>query len=154
MMRAALVAAAIALLPGVAAAECAAPSNIAQLRADMGKAVNVQRAANGRKQLTADPRLDEAAMAHACWMAETNTFSHRGTGGSLPKKRIKSTGYRPGLTAENIAYGQTSAAQVVGEWMESAGHRKNILIGSLDQYGIGVAVMQGRLVWVMDYAAR
>ncbi|GKY87020.1 CAP domain-containing protein [Sinisalibacter aestuarii] len=149
----ALAAFVLALLPGMAVADCTAPANLAQLRTDMAKAVNAQRNANGRVPLGHAPRLDEAAMAHACWMAETGTFSHRGAGGSLPKRRIRATGYRTHLTAENIAWGQRTAAQVVAEWMQSPGHRKNILLGGIDEYGIGIAVMQGRLVWVMDYAA-
>jgi uncharacterized protein YkwD len=115
--------------------------------------VNAARKAQGRAPLAQVPKLDQAALAHACWMAETGKFSHRGAGGSLPKKRIKSTGYRTDLAAENIAWGQPTGVQVVAEWMQSPGHRKNILLGGIDDYGLGVALMQGRLVWVMDYAA-
>lgn len=124
------------------------------MRAEIGKALNAQRAAKGQRSLADNAMLDQAAMDHACWMAETNTFSHRGAGGSLPKRRIKATGYKTRLTAENLAFGQTSTAQVMAEWMSSPGHRKNILLGGIDEYGLGVAVMNGRLVWVLNVAAK
>lgn len=152
-MRLAL-AALLALAPLAATAGCATPPDAARLVADAATAVNAARKANGLAPLAKDARLDQAALAHACWMAETGTFSHKGAGGSLPKKRIKATGYRTRLTAENIAWGQRSGAEVVQTWMESPGHRRNILMSSLDEYGLGVALMKGRIVWVMDYAAK
>lgn len=158
MRRALGVMLALGLGPMAAMAACEVPTGAAQMMAEAGRAVNAQRAGNGKGALRRDARLDKAAMAHACWMAETGTFSHQsksgGKSGSLPKARIRATGYRTRLTAENIAWGQTSGAQVVAEWMTSPGHRKNILMGSLDEYGIGVAVLNGRPVWVMTYAAQ
>ncbi|GGD46861.1 CAP domain-containing protein [Sinisalibacter lacisalsi] len=136
------------------AAACDLPANAAGLMADAGANMNAQRKAGGRRALDRDARLDKAAQAHACWMAETNSFSHKGARGSLPKRRITATGYRPMLTAENIAFGQTTGGQVIAEWMASSGHRKNILLGSVDDYGVGVALMQERPVWVMVYAGK
>lgn len=144
----------LALVPVAAQADCTLPANRSQLVADAAAAVNAARRANGQAALSPSAKLDQAAMAHACWMAETNTFSHKGQGGSLPKKRIRATGYRTLLTAENIAWGQSSGAEVVAEWMQSQGHRDNILRRGIDEYGIGVALMNGRIVWVMDYAAQ
>lgn len=151
-MRFLAVAACFALSAGAAAA-CTQPGGAARLMAEAGTVMNAQRSAGGLSALSRDDRLDKAAQSHACWMAETNTFSHRGDGGSLPKRRIRAAGYRSMLTAENIAYGQTTGAQVVSEWMASPGHRKNILRRGVDEYGVGVALMQGRPVWVMVYAA-
>lgn len=153
-MKALALALSLAFAPGLAQAECTVPANRAQLVASAAAAVNAARKAQGRPALTRSAKLDEAAMAHACWIAETGKFSHRGKGGSLPKARIKATGYRTRLTAENIAWGQPSGAQVVAEWMESSGHRANILRRGIDQYGLGVALLQGRPVWVMTYAAQ
>ena len=134
------------------AAACELPANAARLLADAGAAMNAERTAGGRKALNRDARLDKAAQGHACWMAATNTFSHKGANGSLPKRRITATGYRPKLTAENIAFGQASGERVIAEWMASSGHRDNILRRGVDEYGVGVALMQGRPVWVMVYA--
>lgn len=143
---------ALTLLPGAALA-CEQPAGVAQMKAEAAASVNAQRKSAGLRALAADPKLDQAAQNHACWMGRTGTFSHKGQGGSLPKKRIKATGYQTRLTAENIAFGQTSGAQVVTEWMGSAGHRKNILLPGVTEQGIGVALMNGRPVWVMVYAA-
>ncbi len=142
-------------LSGVArtALACSMPAGVAQMMADAGAAMNAQRKANGRKALGRDAKLDQAAQKHACWMGETGTFSHKGAGGSLPKRRIKATGYRTRLKAENIAFGQSSGQTVIADWMTSQGHRKNILLRGVKEYGIGVANMNGRPVWVMVYAA-
>jgi uncharacterized protein YkwD len=152
-MRALALAALLAIGAPAAAVACSMPGNAAALMADAGAAMNAQRKAGGRKQLGRDAKLDEAAQSHACWMAANDTFSHKGAGGSLPKRRIKATGYQTRLTAENIAWGQSSGGEVIAEWMASSGHRKNILLNGVDEYGVGVALMNGRPVWVMVYAA-
>lgn len=143
-----------ALAPAPVYAGCAMPENAGRLAAEVGAAVNAARKAGGHGALTRSSLIDEAAQAHACWMAETGTFSHKGRGGSLPKARIRATGYKTRLTAENIAWGQRSAAEVVDTWMQSPAHRENILRAGVDEFGIGIALMQGRPVWVMNYAAR
>jgi uncharacterized protein YkwD len=150
-----LVGAALALTMGGAAqaANCALPPNAANLMAQAVAEMNAARAAQGRAKLSRDAKLDQAAQAHACWMGATGTFSHKGKGGSLPKKRIRATGYRTSLTAENIAWGQKTAREVVDVWMKSDGHRRNILLSGVDEVGIGVAMMNGRIAWVMDFAS-
>lgn len=135
------------------AANCALPSNAAQIMARAIDAVNAERRVHGLGPLARNVLLDKAAQGHACWMGATENFSHRGNGGSLPKKRIRATGYHTMLTAENIAWGQKSAAEVIDTWMGSDGHRRNILL-NVDEVGIGVALMNGRIAWVMDFAAK
>ncbi len=140
------------LTPAIGAA-CTLPSGAAALLAEAGSAMNAQRAGAGRKALDRDARLDQAAQAHACWMADNATFSHKGAGGSLPKQRIKATGYVTRLSAENIAHGQATGSAVIASWMASSGHRENILRRGIDDYGVGVALLQGRPAWVMVFAA-
>lgn len=142
----------LAAVPAMGAG-CPLPRDAEQLIAEAGAAMNAQRSGNGRRPLSRDAELDAAAQGHACWMAANNVFSHKGDGNSLPKRRIRAAGYVSMLTAENIAYGQTTGRQVVTEWMQSPGHRQNILLGAVDEYGVGVALMRGRPVWVMVYAA-
>ena len=131
---------------------CDLPANAAGLLAATGAEINAVRQQNGRKVLRRSAQLDQAAQRHACWMSVQNTFSHQGARGSKPRDRIAATGYRARLTSENIASGQTSGPQVVAEWMASQGHRANILRDKVSDYGIGVALLQGRPVWVMVYA--
>ena len=151
-MKAVVTAFAAAFFAAAPAAACTLPSNAAQIMADAGAAMNAKRAAAGRPALDRHGLLDKAAQDHACWMADNNTFSHIGAGGSKPKRRIKAAGYSTRLAAENIALGQTTGAQVISTWMGSSGHRQNILRSGVDDYGIGVAVMQGQTAWVMVFA--
>ncbi|HBZ43634.1 MAG TPA: CAP domain-containing protein [Maritimibacter sp.] len=153
-LRAALVAAGLALAAAPAAVACEVPGNAARLMADAGVAINTERRSAGRKALTRNAALDQAAQRHACWMGVQGEFSHQGVSGSRPSDRIAATGYRARVTSENIAAGQTGAKQVVAEWMASPGHRTNILRTSVTDYGIGVSMLNGRPLWVMLFAAK
>lgn len=128
------------------------PANAAALTEALGAAVNAERGSKGRTPLVRDPRLDAAARGHACWMSETGRFSHTGQGGSTSARRIAASGYPGGLAAENIALGQSGPGAVVADWMGSAGHRENILLARADAYGVGLAMLGGRPVWVMVFA--
>ena len=134
------------------AARCAQPSGAQALRAGVVDLVNAQRTANGRVALGRNDRLERAAQDHACWIAATGKYGHKGANGSTPKGRVKAAGYRSCLTAENVAWGQSGAGQVVAEWMGSSGHKANILNRKLTDVGVGVSVLQGRLVWVLVFA--
>lgn len=118
-----------------------------------GNQVNSQRQGSGRKALRRSAQLDQAAQRHACWMGLQGEFSHTGANGTTPRDRVAATGYRAKITSENIAMGQKTAQSVVSEWMGSQQHRENVLRRNVTDYGVGVALMQGRLVWVMLYAA-
>ncbi len=75
-------------------------------------------------------------------MARTGTFSHTGRSGSNFVARTKAAGYaKP--SAENIAYGYRSAAQVVNGWMKSPGHRTNILNCKSRTVGVGAVYSKG-----------
>ena len=68
----------------------------------------------------------------------TGTFSHTGPDGSDFSERVRAAGYDdPG--GENIAQGQTSADEVMTDWMNSPGHRQNILDCSFRTLGVGEA---------------
>lgn|GEM_PF-622456 len=122
------------------AGSCSVPDNVSQLAQAAGQAMNAERIANGRKPLHFEPRLQAAALAHACDMAKKGYFSHRSPSGTKPKARLRRQGCRAGLVAENIAAGQTDPKELVQDWMNSPGHRKNMLLGrGVNQYGIGIA---------------
>ncbi len=135
------------------AANCPQPANAPGLMAQVLAEINATRAAKGKAPLARSAQLDQAAQGHACWMSQTGTFSHQGAGGSMPKARIGATGYHTMLSAENIAWGQKSAREVMETWMNSEGHRRNILLSGVDEIGLGVALMNGRIAWVTDFAA-
>lgn len=102
------------------------------------RAINGQRAQAGCPALRLNAALQAAAQGHANAMATKNFFSHKGRNGSTMKNRIEAAGYRWSAIAENIAAGQNSAAEVVVTWMNSAGHRANILNCALRETGLAV----------------
>lgn len=126
--------------------------------------VNAARAKAGCAPLRINPKLTAAAKSHARAMAEQNFFGHTGKDGSKFSNRIKRQGYSYRAAAENIAAGQKSASQVLGSWLKSAGHRRNILNCRLKETGIAViyqpddAPIRGqsqpfRYYWVQVFAA-
>lgn len=140
-----------ALGGGAQAAGCSTPANAAEMRAEASAHLNTYRTQKGRKPLARNPKLDAAAQAHACWMGRTGEFSHM-EGGTGPKARVKSRGYCTRLVAENIAMGQGSGARVMADWMGSEKHYKNIMLGKVREFGVGVAMMGGKPAWVMVFA--
>ncbi|MEK3935758.1 S-layer homology domain-containing protein [Sporosarcina sp. FSL W7-1349] len=117
--------------------------------------VNEQRAKQGLKALTHDPELSKIAQAKAEDMAKNNYFSHTSpTYGSvedmLDRFKYKWTAY-----GENIAMGYTSPADVVNGWMNSTGHRANILDAKFTHIGSGYATnAQGTTYWVHQFSRK
>ncbi len=101
--------------------------------------VNVERVAAGCGALSNDSRLASAALAHSRDMAANDYFSHDSQDGRSFADRISAAGYSGGAIAENIAAGQSTATAVVAGWMESAGHRANILNCAYTDMGLGYA---------------
>lgn len=97
---------------------------------------NAERAEAGCKPLTRDAVAGKAAQRYAQQMSRSGELSHTGSDGSNFVERMRAAGHDdPG--AENIAKGQDSAAEVVQQWMDSPGHRENILDCSLTTLGVG-----------------
>ncbi|MEL6959517.1 MAG: CAP domain-containing protein [Pseudomonadota bacterium] len=98
--------------------------------------LNQFRAEQGRGGVTQDAALTRAAQAHAADMAANNYFSHTGLNGSRFTQRARAAGYGCAM-AENIAFGQRSEAQVFENWVNSSGHRRNMLLSGATEYGLG-----------------
>jgi uncharacterized protein YkwD len=77
--------------------------------------------------------------AHSQDMATNNYFEHTSLDGRSPFQRMTDAGYRYSTAAENIGAGYSTPAAVVEGWMNSSGHRANILNCSLRQIGVGCA---------------
>lgn len=119
-------------------APAAGTSKEQTLQNEVNKLIDAQRTSNGCAVLTVNDKLTTAARNHSQWMAQTGTFSHTGSGGSTFVTRAKAAGYsKP--SAENIAMGYRTAAQVVDGWMNSPGHRANIVNCKSTTVGVGVA---------------
>ncbi|WP_433697940.1 CAP domain-containing protein [Nocardiopsis sp. CA-288880] len=98
--------------------------------------VNGERASAGCDPLKVDPRLTAAAQEHSEDMDRRDYMSHENPEGEGPADRALRHGY-DAWGAENVAKGQTSAAQVMDAWMGSRGHRDNILNCDLVAIGVG-----------------
>ncbi|WP_433175503.1 sigma-70 family RNA polymerase sigma factor [Actinoallomurus sp. CA-150999] len=114
--------------------------------------VNTQRAKNGCGPLRVDGRLHTAAQRHSDDMAARHFFDHTDPDGKSPGDRITATGYRWSGWAENIAAGQQTPTAVMNSWMNSPGHRANILNCGYKDIGVGVADGRGGPWWTQDFA--
>ena len=150
MLRLALL---LALLSGPALA-CTLPEGLAALRVELLNLANAERAAQGVATLSPDPRLDEAAQTQACRMADRERLSHRGSWFAGLGRRLRRVDYPYATAVENIGEGQISAPQIIQGWMDSPGHRQNMLARDAREAGFGVARAEnGRLHWSMVAAA-
>ncbi|MEV4344617.1 CAP domain-containing protein [Actinoplanes sp. NPDC049596] len=143
--------------PAMAAAQAATPvkstATTAAYEAEVVKLTNAQRTARGCKALRTDARLTNAARAHSTDMVRSGNFSHTGSDGSNFVTREVRAGYpKNGASAENIAWGYRTPQQVVTGWMNSPGHRKNILNCASTAVGVGVAYTTGGApYWTQDF---
>lgn len=99
--------------------------------------VNEARDLAGCKPLRVDDRVVEAAQGHSTDMAQRDYFSHTTPEGVDFAQRMRAAGY-PSPGGENIAMGQRSAEQVMKAWMNSDGHRRNILNCGFTTIGVGL----------------
>ncbi len=98
--------------------------------------VNSERAANGCDPVRVDDRLTAAAQEHSEDMDARDYMAHESPEGEGPGDRARRHGY-DAWGAENVAKGQRSADQVMEAWMNSPGHRANILNCGLEAIGVG-----------------
>lgn len=98
---------------------------------------NQERRKVGLQALKFEMRLTTAAKRHSQDMALQDYFSHKQPNGGTPGDRITATGYQWSSYAENIAAGMSTPEAVVAGWMNSPGHRANILKPELKEIGIG-----------------
>lgn len=99
--------------------------------------VNAQRVQNGLKPLAENWELSRVARYKSADMASRRYFSHESPTYGSPYQMMRSFGISFRSAGENIAYGQRTPAAVVNAWMNSSGHRANILSSSYTQIGVG-----------------
>lgn len=137
-------------LPASAAKQPAAPapappqSSVGAYATQVSQLVNEERKKAGLAPLTLDAELSNVAMAKAQDMIAKNYFDHNSPTYGSPFDMMRSFGIDYTAAGENIAKGQTSPQAVMTDWMNSPGHRQNILSTNYDS--IGVAYYQG--AWV------
>ncbi|MFE5297178.1 CAP domain-containing protein [Streptomyces sp. NPDC056632] len=113
---------------------------------------NAERKKAGCAPLRSDARLQEAAQGHADDMAARASYAHVGKDGRDAGDRMAAAGYTWTSWGENIHRGPESPAQAVEDWMNSPGHRKNILNCAFEDIGVGVNLRANGPWWVQDFA--
>jgi uncharacterized protein YkwD len=115
---------------------------------------NAERTSRGLGALTYNAQLGAAAQAHSQDQANMGTLTHTGSDGSNPGDRITRAGYSWRTWAENAAAGYRSADDVMVGWMNSAGHRANLLNPKVTEIGLGLAfTVNGYPYWTQNFAA-
>jgi uncharacterized protein YkwD len=107
--------------------------------------VNKERAKAGLKALTTTTSLANAGNVRAKEIV--SNFSHTRPNGSSPFTVFNEYNVSYNTAGENIAYGQKTAEAVMNAWMNSPGHRANIMNGKFGKVGIGVYVKNGTIYW-------
>lgn len=120
------------------------------LENEVVRLTNIERAKVGCGPLKHDARLHAAALAHSADMSANNYFSHTSQDGRSFADRITATGYTYTAIAENIAKGYPTAEAVVQAWMNSPGHRTNILNCTYADIGVGF-VQTGEPYWTQNF---
>jgi uncharacterized protein YkwD len=116
--------------------------------------VNEERAKVGADPLQINQQLDQAADLHSQDQASMNTMSHTGSNGSEIGDRVQDAGYQYSTVGENVASGYPDAETVVAGWMESEGHRENILNSDFEDLGVGYSVgSDGNAYWTQNFGA-
>lgn len=115
--------------------------------------VNRERASAGCSPVTSNAELTRAADDYSDVMARSGVMSHTGPDGSTMTTRVEAAGYEWSTLGENIARGQFDAASVMESWMNSPGHRANILNCSFKELGVGVHFGDGGPWWTQNFGA-
>jgi uncharacterized protein YkwD len=132
---------------------CSIPEASEALQAEALKSVNAERAAHGLRPLKFSRTLDKAAQGAACDNANRREITHVSSDGSHLKDRLHRVGYRYRSAAENTGRGFRSGTSAVQWWMHSPKHKANILMRSVKEIGIGIALSDApdnKLHWILN----
>ncbi len=128
------------------------------VRAGLLCLLNVQRAARGLPLLRSSARLRAAALRHSKNMFRRNFFDHQAPNGRTLVDRLRRLAYWPAdVAGENPGLGSSTLATPVAmtlAWMDSDGHRENILDKRYDEIGIGVFGDATKVLYTTDFGAR
>ncbi|PBG29675.1 sporulation protein [Clostridioides difficile] len=109
--------------------------------------VNIERAKAGLNPLTLDSSISNVATKKSQDMIDNNYFSHNSPTYGSPFDMLKKFGISYKTAGENIAMGQKAPKEVVNAWMNSEGHRKNIMNPNFSKIGVGVAQKSGGSIY-------
>ncbi|MPM79287.1 hypothetical protein SDC9_126320 [bioreactor metagenome] len=127
-------------------------NSLASFEAEVIRLVNIERTNRGLQAYQTNWQLSRVARYKSQDMIDKNYFSHTSPTYGSPFTMMQNFGLRFSAAGENIAYGQTTAKQVVTDWMNSPGHRANILSQSFTHIGVGAAKKSnGTLYWTQMF---
>lgn len=118
--------------------------------------LNAVRATAGSPPLRLCPALGRSAEAYARELARDDRISHTGTDGSSALQRITVAGYRPALVGENLAAGQPTVAEAMGDWRRSSTHYATLTDPRFRHVGFGFEPgrsVQRATFWVQHFGA-
>ncbi len=113
--------------------------------------INRERTRTGARPLRANGSLMKTAQAHAEDMARRGYFAHSSPEGVQPWQRVEQAGYRYNYVGENIVLGARTADMATKLWMDSPGHRSNILDGKFVETGVGIAAGKRGVIMVQVF---
>lgn len=129
--------------------------NFASYQKEVLDLVNVERTSRGLKPLKLDSNLSNVATTKSQDMINKNYFSHTSPTYGSPFDMMKKFGISYRTAGENIAMGQRNPKEVVTAWMNSEGHRKNILNANFTDLGVGVAKdAKGTIYWTQMFIGK
>ena len=134
------------IIPLLFAQPAFAASAVENVSAPATAAVNEIRAQHGIAAIKPNRKLSRAAEIHTKDMIRKGFFSHTGSDGSTIGTRARSQKYRFCVISENIAQGHAGIEQVLGAWMTSPGHRRNLLNPEVTEFAL---VRGDGNIWVM-----
>jgi uncharacterized protein YkwD len=125
------------------------------VRAGLLEMVNKERRRARKPLLRLQPQLNHTAQGYAEDMLARDFYGHKSPEGTTVMDRAQAEGYRGRTTGENLANGAESVDEVMRGWMESKGHRENILNPLFREVGFGVAIGKKtdgyRILWVQCF---
>ncbi|MDR3551652.1 MAG: CAP domain-containing protein [Clostridia bacterium] len=127
-------------------------SSVTTMESQVVTLVNQQRAKHGLQQLKVNSTLSYVARLKSQDMINKKYFGHTSPTYGSPFTMMQHYGIRFSAAGENIAMGQRTAQQVMTDWMNSPGHRANILGAMYTQIGVGCAKSSnGTLYWTQEF---
>lgn len=117
--------------------------------------VNKERKSNGLKPLTLNKELSSVATIKSQDMIDKGYFDHTSPTYGSPFDMMKSFGISYKAAGENIAKGQKTPSEVMNSWMNSSGHRANILSSNFTELGVGIAKdSKGTIYWTQMFIGK
>lgn len=116
--------------------------------------LNIARTRANLPALAWDDQVAAVARAHSQDMAKNNYFNHVSPTTGSPFDRLSHAGILFGYAGENIAYGQLDGIEVHMGWMNSAGHRQNLLNPNFKQIGVGISYKDSRAFYTQNFVTK